>query len=65
MPSYTLHPVHITAIKPGDTVMHKGHLKTVCASDITRSDFMGLAIFGDTYCMGLHSVERVSFAVTA
>ena len=61
MQNFIVSPVHITAIKPGDTILHQGHQKTVCASDIKRSDFMGITIFGDSYKMGFMPVERFDF----
>jgi len=53
--------VHISEIKPGDTVSHHGKLKTVCKSSITRSQLFGVAIFGDNYRIGTVKVERVIF----
>lgn len=53
--------VHITAIKAGDTILHRGRLRTVCKQDITTSPFTGLAIFGDSYKMGFEPVKRIDF----
>lgn len=44
--------IHISDVRPGDTVIHGGTLRTVCASDIRRSEFMGLTLFGDCYQLG-------------
>ena len=52
--------VHISAIKAGDTVIHNGHLRTVCANNITRSEFMGLQLFGDSYHLGHKKVTLVT-----
>jgi len=51
-------PVHITAIKPGDTVLHHGELRTVCRDDL-KSGFMGVTLFGDSYVLGRVPVVRV------
>lgn len=43
---------HISAIKPGDTVLHNGQVCTVTASNLSRGDFMGALLFGDSYSLG-------------
>lgn len=43
---------HISEIKTGDTVLHDGELKTVCANNIKRCDLMGITLFGDSYLLG-------------
>lgn len=43
---------HITDIKPGDTVLHNGQVCTVSASNLSRGDFMGALLFGDSYSLG-------------
>lgn len=43
---------HITDIKPGDTVLHNGLVCTVTASNLSRGDFMGALLFGDSYSLG-------------
>lgn len=43
---------HISAIKPGDTVLHNGQVCTVSASNLSRGDFMGALLFGDSYSLG-------------
>jgi hypothetical protein len=58
--SITTKRVHITDIRPGDTVSHNGHLRTVCRSDIKRG-FMGTTLFGDSYRLGQLPVDRVTF----
>lgn len=51
--------VNINEIVPGDTIIHNGELRTVCACDIKRNDFMGTTIFGDSYAMGHKAVTKV------
>ena len=53
--------VHITQIAPGDTVRHNGELKTVTRQSITRSNCMGLTLFGDSYHLGRKKVTKVTF----
>lgn len=43
---------HISAIKPGDTVLHNGLVCTITASNLSRGDFMGALLFGDSYSLG-------------
>ncbi|WWQ13072.1 hypothetical protein MM5_049 [Morganella phage vB_Mm5] len=52
--------VHISKVKPGDTVLHNGELLTVCAKNITNG-FMGTCIFGDSYRSGTKLVTLVTF----
>lgn len=51
--------VHKSEIKIGDTVIHKGELKTVGNESITNDEFMGLLLFGDSYRLGYKMVELV------
>jgi len=51
--------VNINDIVPGDTIIHNGELRTVCACDIKSDSFMGTTIFGDSYAMGRKSVTKV------
>ena len=51
--------VLISQIRIGDTVIHEGQEKTVCSSNITRDEFMGLKLWGDSYNLGYKLVERV------
>ena len=44
--------VHISKIKPGDTVLHNCLVCTVSASNLSRGDFMGALLFGDSYNLG-------------
>ncbi|GAB0080243.1 hypothetical protein [Pseudomonas sp. PS02290] len=43
---------HINMIRPGDTVLHNGELRTVGKSDIKRGGFMVVTLFGDSYRLG-------------
>lgn len=52
---------HISTISPGDTVEHNGVLMTVCRSDIRRSEFMGISLFGDTYRLGRKPVKKAVY----
>lgn len=54
--------VHISTVVAGDTIEHYGVVKTVCASDIGKTDgFMGTTVFGDSYCMGYKPVLKAIF----
>lgn len=50
---------HISEIKAGDTVNHKGRTTTVCKRDIIKGGFCGTTLFGDSYNMGTRQVERI------
>ena len=58
MSAFDFIEVHKSAIKHGDTIIHNGEEKTVCDNNITRSDFMGLCIFGDSYHCGYKKVLK-------
>jgi len=51
---------HITTIRAGDTVVHNGELRTVCNTDISRVDLLGVTLFGDSYRAGHKSVIKVT-----
>ena len=53
--------VHISQIKAGDTIYLNGEQKTVCKSNIKKSDFMPMSIFGDTFKSGTVLIEKVLF----
>lgn len=57
--------VHISMIRPGDTILHNNVLSTVCKSNIKKDDgFIGMSIFGDSYCSGhklVCKVDNLSF----
>lgn len=61
--SFTLVPTHISMIKAGDTVDHKGRHKTVCSRDLKRCKFMGVTLFGDSYRAGTQDVLKVVIGV--
>ena len=51
--------VHISEIRPGDTIMHTdGKERTVCRNNIRRDGFMGISLFGDTYRLGIMPVKK-------
>lgn len=52
--------VHISTIRAGDTVLHGGQLKTVCNSNLTASQFMGICLWGDSYNLGQNPVYLIS-----
>lgn len=52
--------VHISQIRPGDTILHTdGQARTVCRKDITRDSFMGISLFGDSYRLGTIPVKKL------
>lgn len=53
--------VHISHIKPGDTVIHHGQLKTVCRGNIGNDSFHGVMLWGDSYNSGRIAVQKVTF----
>lgn len=57
MTNYETVESHIDMIRPGDTVLHNGELRTVCKSDIKRGGFMGSTLFGDSYRSGTVPVQ--------
>lgn len=54
---YTITEVHISKIRPGDTIERNGGLWTVCRSNIKKG-FMGRTLFGDCYKLGTELVKR-------
>ena len=59
--NHIIKEVHISTIKAGDTVNHKGDIKTITPKDINYSTFMGYSIFGDSYRIGTILVKKVIF----
>lgn len=57
MNNYRTTKTHIDMIRPGDTVLHNGELRTVCKSDLKRCGLMGTSLFGDCYRLGNAPVE--------
>ncbi|CAM3559688.1 hypothetical protein PAHA111176_08165 [Parendozoicomonas haliclonae] len=53
--------VHISEIRPGDTVIHKTHERTVGKKDIKRCPLLGHVLFGDPYNLGTIKVKRVIY----
>ena len=56
---YTVQEVHITRIKPGDSILYNGVIRTVCAENIKNSPGIGITLFGDSYRLGYLPVMRV------
>lgn len=52
---------HIRDIRPGDTVIHNGEMKTVCRNNIKRDPFLGITLFGDCHNMGRTLIKKVIF----
>lgn len=53
--------VHISTIRPGDTILHTdGQIRTVCSKNITYSSFMGISLFGNTYRLGTVPVKKLT-----
>lgn len=52
--------VHISEIRPGDTILHTdGKIRTVCRNNIRKDNFMGVSLFGDTYRLGTIPVKKL------
>lgn len=52
--------VHISQIRPGDTILHTdGKVRTVCSKDITRDSFIEISLFGDSYRLGTMPVKKL------
>jgi hypothetical protein len=58
MSAFIFVEVHKSAIRNGDVILHNGKEMTVCGSDITNNDFMGVCIFGDSYHLGNKKVLK-------
>jgi hypothetical protein len=50
---------HIRNIRAGDVVRHEGKDRTVGIKDIKHCNFMGVSLFGDSYCLGHKMVDLV------
>jgi len=57
---YTEKLVNIDRIIAGDVVMHNNKLITVNKNDIKLCPFMGLTLFGDSYCLGHKKINLVN-----
>lgn len=56
---YETQLTHISKIKPGDTVMHNGEIKTVGRDNIKTGGLFGITLFGDSYRAGIQLVQKV------
>ena len=61
MSAFTLSEVNKSEIREGDAINHNEKIITVCASDITRCNFFGIKIFGDSYKLGYQPVLRCTY----
>lgn len=52
--------VHINTLRVGDTVIHEGKAITLTKSNLTRCDFLGARVCGDSYCLGYKPVQLVT-----
>lgn len=55
----TVRKVHISLIRPADTVFHQGKAQTVCPADLKRDTFMGHTLFGDSHVLGRKPVLQI------
>ena len=53
--------IHVSLVKPGDTVMYRGQMRTVSKSNMSHDPFMGHKLFGDNFMCGLEPVSLVVF----
>lgn len=51
--------VHKSEVKIGDTVIHRGYLRTVNSNTFSKDEFMGLLLWGDSYRLGQEMVEVI------
>ena len=59
--NYEIKQVHISKIEVGDTILHTdGNIRTVSKNNIKRTIGIGLTLFGDSYCLGMLPVKRLS-----
>ena len=57
--NFNIKEVHISEIRPGDTVEHNGAICTVCRNNIKTGGFMGRTLFGDSYSFGMKPVRKL------
>lgn len=50
--------VHISEVRPGDTIEHLGLVHTVGRRNI-KSGFMGRTLYGDSYRLGQQPVRKL------
>ena len=58
--NYSLTDINTWEVFAGLTILHEGQIKTVCRNNIKRG-FLGITLFGDSYCSGLKPVKLVTF----
>lgn len=57
---YKIIEVHISQIRPGDTIMcDDGKIRTVNKDHIKYDPFIGYSLFGYTYNLGTVSVKKL------
>lgn len=61
MSAFTFSEVQKSTIRPGDAILHNGKIMTVCVNDITRCNFYGIKIFGDSYKLGYQPVLKAFY----
>lgn len=59
MDAFVMEEVHKSFIESGDTILHNGQATTVSKKDITRTEFFGISLFGDSYMCGYQTVKRL------
>lgn len=52
--------VNVADLRAGDTVLHKGVERTICAKDLGKG-FMGATLWGDSYCLGTLPVTQIVY----
>ena len=57
--NFNIEKVHISKIRPGNTVEHNGTICTVGRNDIKTGGFMGRTLFGDSYSLGTQLVRKL------
>ena len=53
--------VDVCLIRVGDTIVHRGEIRTVSGNNIKRNRFMGTTLFGDSYRLGYKKVVRIRY----
>lgn len=56
----TINKKHISKVQHGDTIFHKGKIKTLTNDNIRRCSFMGVSIWGDSYHGGHKLVTELT-----
>lgn len=56
--NFVIEEVHISEIRPGNTVEHNGVVHTVGRDNI-KTGFMGRTLYGDSYRLGTALVKRL------